>query len=145
MIANGEFFKQPLLLEAMERGRARNLHLLGLLSDGGVHSHIQHLFALLRMAREQHVERVFVHCFLMAATRRHIAASNSSNNCKAENAQTGCGRIALAHRPLLRHGRDNRWERVDRAYRAIIHGDSPVKTAKSCRSRPTQLRKGRHG
>src|SRR3979490_3284848 len=64
MIANGEFYKQPLLLEAMERGRARNLHLLGLLSDGGVPSHIQHLFWLLRMAREQRVERVFIHCFL---------------------------------------------------------------------------------
>src|SRR5712675_1286744 len=47
MIANCEFFKQPLLIDAMERGRARNLHLLGLLSDGGVHSHVQHLFALL--------------------------------------------------------------------------------------------------
>src|SRR6266699_2442743 len=53
MIANGEFFKRPLLVESMERGRARNLHLLGLLSDGGVHSHMQHLFALLRIAREQ--------------------------------------------------------------------------------------------
>src|SRR6202163_11122 len=64
MIASGEFFKQPLLVEAMERGRARNLHLLGLLSDGRVHSHIQHLFALLRMARENKVEKVFVHCFM---------------------------------------------------------------------------------
>src|ERR1700735_152377 len=64
MIANGEFFKQPLLVEAMERGRTRNLHLLGLVSDGGVHSQIEHLFALLRMAREHHVERVFVHCFM---------------------------------------------------------------------------------
>src|SRR5713101_6563111 len=54
MIANGEFFRQPLLLEAMAHGRAHNLHLLGLVSDGGVHSHMQHLFALLWMAREQH-------------------------------------------------------------------------------------------
>src|SRR5258705_10851747 len=61
MTANKEFSMQPLLVEAKERGRARNLHLLGLLSDGGVPSHIQHLFALLRMAREQRVERVFIH------------------------------------------------------------------------------------
>src|ERR1700732_4880407 len=63
MIASGEFFRHALLLEAMQRGRERQLHLLGLVSDGGVHSHIQHLFALLRMARENKVERVFVHCF----------------------------------------------------------------------------------
>jgi 2,3-bisphosphoglycerate-independent phosphoglycerate mutase len=52
LIASGEFQRQPLLREAMERGRAHQLHLLGLLSDGGVHSHIEHLYALLRMARE---------------------------------------------------------------------------------------------
>ena len=64
LIASGELFRQPLLLEAMQRGRERQLHLIGLVSDGGVHSHIEHLFALLRMARENKVERVFVHCFM---------------------------------------------------------------------------------
>src|SRR6204780_624313 len=64
LIASGEFFRQPLLLEAMERGREHQLHLIGLLSDGGVHSHIEHLFALLRMARENNVTRVFMHCFM---------------------------------------------------------------------------------
>src|SRR5271170_7549848 len=64
LIASGDFFRQPLLLEAMERGRGHRLHLIGLLSDGGVHSHIQHLFALLRMARENNVTRVFLHCFM---------------------------------------------------------------------------------
>src|SRR6202042_2687312 len=64
LIASGEFFRQPLLLEAMKTARTRQLHLLGLASDGGVHSHINHLFALLRMARENYVERVFVHCFM---------------------------------------------------------------------------------
>jgi 2,3-bisphosphoglycerate-independent phosphoglycerate mutase len=63
LIASREFFRQPLLLEAMKTARTRQLHLLGLVSDGGVHSHINHLFALLRMARENKVERVFVHCF----------------------------------------------------------------------------------
>src|SRR6202011_4644102 len=61
LIASGEFFRHPLLLEAMQRGHDRQLHLLGLLSDGGVHSHINHLFALLQMARENKVTRVFVH------------------------------------------------------------------------------------
>src|SRR5271166_2768472 len=63
LIASGEFFRQLLLLEAMQRGRERQLHLLGLVSDGGVHSHIEHLFALLRMAQQNKVARVFVHCF----------------------------------------------------------------------------------
>ncbi len=64
MIQSGEFFRNDLLLKAMRRGRERQLHLLGLLSDGGVHSHINHLFALLRMARENKVERVYVHCIM---------------------------------------------------------------------------------
>src|SRR5271167_5249396 len=64
LIASGEFARQPLLLETMERARTHQLHLMGLLSDGGVHSHIEHLYALLRMARENKVERVFVHCFM---------------------------------------------------------------------------------
>jgi len=92
MIANGEFFKQPLLLEAMERGRARNLHLLGLLSDGGVHSHIQHLFALLRMAREQRVERVSSHCFLDGRdTPPHSGRRIHPNNCSRKFARPAAG------------------------------------------------------
>src|ERR1700752_1671738 len=64
LIANKQLPSVPLFQRAMERGRQRQLHFLGLLSDGGVHSHIQHLFALLEMARRQKVERVFVHCFM---------------------------------------------------------------------------------
>src|ERR1700689_1594473 len=61
MIQSGEITRNKLLLDAMAQGRERQLHLIGLLSDGGVHSHIEHLFALLRMAREEKVSRVFVH------------------------------------------------------------------------------------
>ena len=64
MIASGEFYRQPLLLQLTHNAReGRRLHLMGLLSDGGVHSAITHLYALLRMAREEGVENVFVHCF----------------------------------------------------------------------------------
>src|SRR5271169_3809733 len=59
LIASGEFFKHALLLNAMERGRSHQLHLIGLLSDGGVHSHIEHLFSLLRMAHESNISKVF--------------------------------------------------------------------------------------
>jgi len=64
LIASKQLQKRALFQQAMERGRSRQLHFLGLLSDGGVHSHIQHLFALLEMAKQQKVERVFVHCFM---------------------------------------------------------------------------------
>src|SRR3984957_275480 len=64
LIANKQLQSVPLFQQAMKRGRERQLHLMGLLSDGGVHSHIDHLFHLLRMARANEVERVFVHCFL---------------------------------------------------------------------------------
>src|SRR5215471_11170419 len=63
MVANKTLDQVALFQKAIERGRQRQLHFLGLLSDGGVHSHIQHLFALLEMARQQKVEKVFVHCF----------------------------------------------------------------------------------
>ena len=64
MIQSGEFFRNPVLAGAMEHGRSRRLHLLGLVSDGGVHSRQEHLYALLRMAREMGVGQVFVHAFL---------------------------------------------------------------------------------
>src|SRR5712664_2707810 len=64
MIAQKQLHNVPFFQQAMERGRTRQLHFVGLLSDGGVHSHIQHLFALLEMARQQKVENVFVHCFM---------------------------------------------------------------------------------
>src|SRR5215468_11081900 len=64
LISSGEFLRNKLFLQAMERGRSRRLHLMGLLSDGGVHSRIDHLFALLEMAKREKVAEVFVHCFM---------------------------------------------------------------------------------
>ena len=64
LIANKQLQSVPLFQQAMERGRQRRLHLMGLLSDGGVHSHINHLFALLEMAKQQKVENVLIHCFM---------------------------------------------------------------------------------
>src|SRR5580658_4197897 len=129
MIANGEFFKQPLLLQAMERGRARNLHLLGLLSDGGVHSHMQHLYALLRMAREQHVERVFIQCFMDGRDTPPHSGVEYIQQLQQKMREIGCGRIASLIGRYYAMDRDNRWERMERAYRAVVHGDSPLKTA----------------
>jgi len=85
------------------------------LSDGGVHSHIQHLFALLRMAREQHVERVLSTASWMAATRPPHSGVEFIQQLQQKMRETGCGRIASLTGRYYAMDRDNRWERVDRA------------------------------
>jgi len=124
MIASGEFYRQPLLLEAMQRGRARQLHLLGLVSDGGVHSHINHLFALLRMARENKVERVFIHCFTDGRDTPPESGMAFLQQLEQKMRELGVGRIASVSGRYYAMDRDNRWERIERAYRAVVHGQS---------------------
>src|SRR5258708_20334530 len=129
MIANKEFFMQPLLVEAMERGRARNLHLLGLLSDGGVHSHVQHLFALLRMARELRVERVFIHCFMDGRDTPPHSGVDFIQQLQQKISEIGCGRIASLTGRYYAMDRGNPWERSESPSRALVPGDAPRKTA----------------
>jgi 2,3-bisphosphoglycerate-independent phosphoglycerate mutase len=127
LIASGEFFRQPLLLEAMERGRSRQLHLLGLVSDGGVHSHLQHLFALLRMARENKVQNVFVHCFMDGRDTPPESGIDFLRRLEQKMREYGVGQIASVSGRYYAMDRDNRWERIEKAYRAVVHGDSEVK------------------
>src|SRR5437868_11917621 len=94
MIANKHFFQVPLFLQAMERGRQRQLHLIGLLSDGGVHSHIQHLFALLEMAKQQKVERVFVHCFMDGRDTPPNSGRDYVRQLQQKMRELGVGEIA---------------------------------------------------
>src|SRR5579871_3298783 len=129
MIASGEFCKQPLLREAMERGRARNLHLLGLLSDGGVHSHMNRLYALLRMARAQHVERVFIHAFMDGRDTPPHSGVEYIQQLQQKMREVGVGRIASLTGRYYAMDRDNRWERIERAYRAVVHGESERRAA----------------
>src|SRR5713101_5536274 len=94
MIQSGEFFSQPLLREAMGRGRQQQLHLLGLLSDGGVHSQLDHLLALLRMARENHVERVFVHAFMDGRDTPPNSGVEYVRSLEQKLREYGAGRMA---------------------------------------------------
>jgi 2,3-bisphosphoglycerate-independent phosphoglycerate mutase len=128
-IASGTLFHEPLLLDAMERGRRHQLHLIGLLSDGGVHSHIQHLFALLRMARQQKVERVFVHCFLDGRDTPPHSGAEFVQQLQHQLRELGGGQIASLTGRYYAMDRDNRWERIERAYRAVVHGEADVRTA----------------
>src|SRR5579864_7579610 len=128
-IASGDFFKEPLLLDAMQRGRTRQLHLMGLVSDGGVHSHINHLYALLRMAKENKVERVFVHAFTDGRDTPPNSGIEFLQQLQKKMRELGVGQIASVSGRYYAMDRDNRWERIERAYRAIVHGDSQAKFA----------------
>ncbi len=128
-IASGALFYNDLLLSAMQRGREQQLHLIGLLSDGGVHSHIDHLSALLRMARENNVERVFVHCFLDGRDTPPHSGIDFVRQLQQKLRELGVGRIASLTGRYYAMDRDNRWERVERAYRAVVHGEAETRTA----------------
>ncbi|MFZ0819322.1 MAG: 2,3-bisphosphoglycerate-independent phosphoglycerate mutase [Candidatus Acidiferrales bacterium] len=129
MIQSGEFFKNSVLLDAMARGRERQLHLIGLLSDGGVHSHIEHLFALLRMARQQKVARVFIHCFMDGRDTPPHSGVDFLAQLEQKLREYNTGRIASVTGRYYAMDRDNRWERIERAYRAMVHGDAPAKSS----------------
>jgi 2,3-bisphosphoglycerate-independent phosphoglycerate mutase len=127
LIASGEFSRQPLLVEAMERGRAHQLHLLGLASDGGVHSHLNHLYALLRMARENKAQKVFVHCFMDGRDTPPNSGIEFLRQIEQKMREYGVGQIASISGRYYAMDRDNRWERVEKAYRAVVHGDAEAK------------------
>jgi 2,3-bisphosphoglycerate-independent phosphoglycerate mutase len=129
MVEDGSLARQPLLVEAMQRGRERQLHLLGLLSDGGVHSHIEHLLALVRIAREQKVERVFVHCFMDGRDTPPTSGADYLRQLQQKLREYGIGRIATVIGRYYAMDRDNRWPRIERAYRAMVRGEAEHKSA----------------
>ena len=120
----GDMDKNPALLKAMnnakENGKA--LHFMGLLSDGGVHSHNTHLYALLEMAKRQGLEKVFVHCFMDG---RDVPPSSGKDYVKElmeKLDEIGVGKIATVMGRYYAMDRDNRWERVEKAYAAMVYG-----------------------
>ena len=124
-IESGEFFKNPAYLEAMSNCRewGSALHLMGLLSDGGVHSHITHLFALLKMAKEQGLEKVYVHCFLDGRDVPPSSGKSYVEQLQAEIQKLGVGQIATVMGRYYAMDRDKRWDRVQKAYDAIACGE----------------------
>src|SRR5260370_791040 len=128
LIASKQLQSVPLFQQAMELGRARQLHFLGLLSDGGVHSHIQHLFALLEMAKQQKVEKVFVHCFMDGRDTPPNSGRDYVRQLQQKMRELGVGEIATLVGRYYAMDRDNRWERVELAYRALVHGEAETRT-----------------
>jgi 2,3-bisphosphoglycerate-independent phosphoglycerate mutase len=127
LIANRQLQNVPLFKQAMERGRQRHLHLLGLLSDGGVHSHIQHLFALLEMAKQEKVEKVFVHCFMDGRDTPPNSGRDYVRQLQQKMRELAVGKIATLVGRYYAMDRDNRWERVELAFRALVHGEAETR------------------
>ena len=128
LVANKQLESVPLFQQAMERGREKQLHFLGLLSDGGVHSHIEHLFALLEMAKRKGVQKVFVHCFLDGRDTPPHSGRDFVKQLQQKMRELGVGEIATLVGRYYAMDRDNRWERVELAYRAMVHGEAETRT-----------------
>src|SRR5580700_6317786 len=125
MIQNGEFFSNPVLLGAMKNARAggRRLHLFGLLSDGGVHSYQTHLYALLRMAKQNGVDRVFVHAFMDGRDTLPTSGAGYLEQLQQKMREYNSGQIATVNGRYYAMDRDRRWERISKAYNAMVYGD----------------------
>lgn len=123
-VKDGDFFENPVLNEAMDHALSKgsSLHLLGLLSDGGVHSHIEHLLALIGMAARKGLEKVFVHGFLDGRDVPPRCAVQYVIQCEETMKQIGVGSIATISGRYYSMDRDNRWERVALAYQAMTSG-----------------------
>jgi 2,3-bisphosphoglycerate-independent phosphoglycerate mutase len=128
LVANKQLQNVPLFQQAMERGRTHQLHLMGLLSDGGVHSHIQHLFALLEMAKQYGVQNVFVHCFMDGRDTPPHSGKEFVQQLQKKMRELVVGQIATLVGRYYAMDRDNRWERIELAYKAIVHGEAEIRT-----------------
>ena len=123
-IEDGDFFSIPELVSAIENCKKHNskLHIMGLLSDGGVHSHTRHLYALLELAKRKDFEDVYVHCFLDGRDTPPASGENFIAELEQKMAEKGVGKIASISGRFYAMDRDKRWERVQKAYDALVNG-----------------------
>ncbi len=123
-IEDGDFFTNPEFIAAIENCKKNHskLHILGLLSDGGVHSHIRHLFGLLEMAKRRDFEDVYVHCFLDGRDTPPASAESYIIKLQDKMAEKGIGKIASISGRFYSMDRDKRWERVKKSYDALVNG-----------------------
>ena len=126
-IREGEFFENQTLLGAVRHAKVsgKKLHLYGLLSDGGVHSHIDHLFALLELAKREGLHDVYVHAFLDGRDVAPDSAKRYLEALQAKIAELGVGKIATVQGRYYAMDRDKRWDRVEKSYRAMVYGEGP--------------------
>jgi 2,3-bisphosphoglycerate-independent phosphoglycerate mutase len=124
-IEDGDFFTNEEFIAAIDNCKKNNskLHILGLLSDGGVHSHIRHLFALLEMAKRRDFEDVYIHCFLDGRDTPPASAETYIMKLEEKIKEKGVGKIASISGRFYAMDRDKRWERVKKCYDAIVNGE----------------------
>ena len=124
-IADGDFFKNKALLAAMDNCKKKDsdLHLWGLLSDGGVHSHIEHLYGLLEMAKKQGLTKVYVHAFLDGRDTPPASGKDYIQQLQDKMDEIGVGKIASLSGRYYAMDRDNNWDRVQKAYDSLTKGE----------------------
>src|ERR1700684_3065204 len=122
MIATGDFFRDAMLLLAMDHAKTRRLHIMGLVSNGGVHSMNTHLYALLEMAKREGVTDVCVHCFMDGRDTPPESGAGFLEALQREIRRIGVGRIATVSGRYYAMDRDQRWDRIERARTAMVDG-----------------------
>ena len=129
-IKDGDFFANPALVSAMENCKAKGsaLHLMGLLSPGGVHSHMEHLYGLLEMAKKNGLTKVYVHAFLDGRDVPPSSAAEYMEEAVAEIKKIGVGSVATIAGRFYAMDRDNMWDRVEKAYSALVYGEGVQET-----------------
>lgn len=134
-IREGEFQKNETFHHAIQHAKEKGtaLHLFGLLSDGGIHSHINHMFALLKLAADEGLEKVYVHGFLDGRDVPPQSALEYIKQTEEKMKEYGVGEFATISGRYYSMDRDNRWERVEKCYRAMVYGEGPeYKTPEAC-------------
>ena len=124
-IQDGDFFDVPEFLQAVENCKKNDsaLHLWGLVSDGGVHSHNTHIYGLLELARRNGLDKVYVHCFLDGRDTPPASGKGYVEELEAKMKELGVGKVASVMGRYYAMDRDNRWDRVERAYNALTRGE----------------------
>ena len=130
-IEDGDFFSIPEFVGAIENCKKYNskLHILGLLSDGGVHSHIRHLYGLLELAKRKDFEEVYVHCFMDGRDTPPASGENYITALEEKMKEKGIGKIATLSGRFYAMDRDKRWQRVQKAYNALVNGEGEKATS----------------
>ncbi len=127
-IREKEFFENETLLGAVRHAKSngKKLHLYGLLSDGGVHSHIAHLYALLELAKKEELQEVYIHAFLDGRDVAPDSAVGYLQELQDKIKEIGVGRVATVQGRYYAMDRDKRWERTEKSYRAMVYGEGPA-------------------
>ena len=124
-ISDGDFFENPAFVKAMDNAKknGKKLHLYGLLSDGGVHSHVTHVYALLKMTKNFGLKDVFVHCFMDGRDTAPTSGIGYLTELQAEMKKIGVGKVATVCGRYFAMDRDNNWDRTEKAYDMLTLGN----------------------